>query len=84
MFGHLELVGVLVILGLVIFGPRRMMEMASSIGRAVGQLQKASRDFKDIGSFSLSDEEHQSKVGSVSSIPSVPPTTSHTVDHADV
>lgn len=43
--GTTELLVVLVV-ALVIFGPRKLPELGRSLGRALGQLQSASDDFK--------------------------------------
>jgi TatA/E family protein of Tat protein translocase len=43
-FGHLpEILGLLLV-GLLIFGPRKMIEMGSSLGRAVRQFREATKD----------------------------------------
>ena len=82
MFGHLELVAILVALGLVIFGPRRMMEMASSIGRVIGQIQQASREFQQSGTLTAPVEEHHGFQETASSVPSMPPPASRTEGNA--
>ena len=43
--GTTELLVVLLV-ALVVFGPRRLPELGRSLGRALGQLQAASDDFK--------------------------------------
>ncbi len=43
--GPSELI-IILILALVIFGPKRLPEIAKSIGKAIGELKKASRDMQ--------------------------------------
>ncbi len=43
--GPSELI-VILILALVIFGPKRLPEIAKSIGKAIGELKKASQDMQ--------------------------------------
>ncbi len=44
MFGHwIELMG-LALLALLIFGPRRMMEMGSTLGKAVREFREATKE----------------------------------------
>ena len=52
MFGHIpEVLGLLVV-GLLIFGPRRMIELGGQVGKALRELQTA---MKDMGWNPLSD-----------------------------
>lgn len=43
-FGHLPEILFLLVLALLVFGPKRMMEMGSSLGKAVRELREATKD----------------------------------------
>ena len=43
-FGHLTEIIALVFLGLLVFGPKKMIDMASSLGRAVREFREATKD----------------------------------------
>jgi Sec-independent protein translocase protein TatA len=44
MFGHLPEILLICLLGLVILGPKRMIEMGSALGRALRELREATKD----------------------------------------
>ncbi len=39
---HLVLLGLLIVLALVVFGPKRLPELGSSVGRAINEFKRAS------------------------------------------
>ncbi|MGZ3675898.1 MAG: twin-arginine translocase TatA/TatE family subunit, partial [Ktedonobacterales bacterium] len=44
LFGHLPQIILLAALGLLVFGPKRVMEMGSSLGKAFREFQQATKD----------------------------------------
>jgi TatA/E family protein of Tat protein translocase len=44
MFGHLPEILLICLVGLVILGPKRMIEMGSALGRALRELREATKD----------------------------------------
>lgn len=43
-FGHLPQIILLVAIGLLVFGPKRIIEMGSSLGKALREFQQATKD----------------------------------------
>lgn len=43
-FGHLPEILLLLVIALLVFGPKRMIEMGSSLGKAVRELREATKD----------------------------------------
>ena len=43
-FGHLPEILVLLLIALLVFGPKRMIEMGSALGKAVRELRDATKD----------------------------------------
>ncbi len=72
MFGSLGIGEVLVILviALIIFGPRKLPSMAQTLGKTLGQFRKASEDFKRSWEQEVTMEE---KRLSASTPPPAPP-----------
>ena len=46
MFGHWFEILLVVFIGLLVFGPKRMIEMGSQVGRMVRDLRESTRDLK--------------------------------------
>lgn len=44
MFGHLPQIIFLAAIGLLVFGPKRVIEMGSSLGKALREFQQATKD----------------------------------------
>jgi sec-independent protein translocase protein TatA len=44
LFGHLPEVFLILLLGLLVFGPRKMIEMGSSLGRTLREFREATKD----------------------------------------
>lgn len=44
MFGHLPEIILLAAIGLLVFGPKRIIEMGSSLGKALREFQQATKD----------------------------------------
>ena len=55
MIGTQELILILAIL-LIVFGPKKLPELARDLGRAVQEFKKASRDIVDTASETLKDD----------------------------
>jgi TatA/E family protein of Tat protein translocase len=56
MIGTQELILILAIL-LIVFGPKKLPELARDLGRAVQEFKKASRDIVDTASETLKDDD---------------------------
>ena len=56
MIGTQELILILAIL-LIVFGPKKLPELARDLGRAVQEFKKASKDIVDSASETLKDDE---------------------------
>ena len=73
--GHwLQIVGLLV-LALLVFGPKRMVEMGSSLGKAVKEFRNSTKDLNLSQMFSSADtdDEPPSRVTPISPIAPVTP-----------
>ena len=55
-----ELILILVI-ALIVFGPKRLPELARSMGRAVAEFRKASEDIKESLTLNLEEEKEWKK-----------------------
>lgn len=94
MFGSLgttEIIFILVI-ALIIFGPRKLPQLGRTIGESLAQFRRASEDFKRSWEQEITMEEKRlqssaspaSPLGSVSTEPSVTPTPAvHTETEED-
>jgi len=58
--GMQELILILVI-ALIVFGPKRLPELARSMGRAVAEFRKASDDIKESLTLNLEEEKEWKK-----------------------
>ncbi|OGW16192.1 MAG: twin arginine-targeting protein translocase TatB [Nitrospinae bacterium RIFCSPLOWO2_12_FULL_45_22] len=58
--GMQELILILVI-ALIVFGPKRLPELARSMGRAVAEFRKASEDIKESLTLNLEEEKEWKK-----------------------
>lgn len=77
--GHwLEIIGLL-LLALLVFGPKRMVEMGSSLGKAFKEFRDSTKDlnFSQMLSGTESDDETPSRI---TPITPVAPTTPHIVE----
>ncbi len=45
--GHLWMVGILLVLVLIIFGPGKLPDIGSALGRGIREFRSAGRDVKD-------------------------------------
>ncbi|AAQ00275.1 MULTISPECIES: TatA/E family twin arginine-targeting protein translocase [Prochlorococcus] len=54
-------IAVIAVLGLIIFGPKRLPEFGRMIGKTVKSLQKASLEFEDEVNRAINDEEPNNK-----------------------
>ena len=61
MLGLQEVILILAIL-LILFGPKRLPEMAKELGRAIQEFKKASASIADTASLALKDEEDEGKM----------------------
>jgi sec-independent protein translocase protein TatA len=60
--GHLPEVFIILVIALLVFGPKRMIEMGSSLGKAFRELRESTRDIPGLGRFTslnglLDDDE---------------------------
>lgn len=58
--GSTELLVILVV-ALIVLGPRNLPKIANTLGRAMGQFQRASRDFQRSINTEIAFEEEQKK-----------------------
>lgn len=58
--GSTELLVILVV-ALIVLGPRNLPKIANTLGRAMGQFQRASRDFQRTINTEIAFEEEQKK-----------------------
>ena len=61
MIGSQELILILVII-LIVFGPKRVPEMAKELGRAIQAFKKASANIADVTTLALKDDEDESEI----------------------
>lgn len=65
-FGHLPEILLLLLIALLVFGPKRMIEMGSSLGKAVRELREATKDVNLTnlmsGNFESDDQRSFSQV----------------------
>jgi sec-independent protein translocase protein TatA len=66
MFGHLPQMLFLAALGLLVFGPKRVIEMGSSLGKALREFQQATRDM-NLSNLLTGEEDTSSSSSSSSS-----------------
>jgi sec-independent protein translocase protein TatA len=82
--GHLPELLVVLFIGLLVFGPKRLMEMASSLGKALREMRDSLKDVTGGEGFSLRglmnlDEPRQTPTARYNGLPNtVVPPTSHT------
>ncbi|MBU1628369.1 twin-arginine translocase TatA/TatE family subunit [bacterium] len=55
--GFQELI-VILIIALIIVGPKKLPEIAKAIGRGLAELRKASNDIKDLVNVDMDEEKH--------------------------
>lgn len=53
LLGHLPELIVVLLIGLLVFGPKRMIEMGSSVGKAVREMRESLKDIPGIGGNGL-------------------------------
>ena len=58
--GYTELLLILVV-ALIVLGPKNLPKIANTLGKAMGQFQKASRDFQRTMNTEIALEEEQEK-----------------------
>jgi TatA/E family protein of Tat protein translocase len=70
MFGHMTEVLGLLVLGLIIFGPKRMIELGSQLGRTLRELQSAMKDmnWNPLGDDSSPASPSQTTMGRLSQL----------------
>ena len=70
MFGHMTEVLGLLVLGLIIFGPKRMIELGGQLGRTLRELQSAMKDmsWNPLGDDSAPANPSQTTLGRLSQI----------------
>jgi sec-independent protein translocase protein TatA len=58
LLGHLPEIFALLVLGLLVFGPRKMIEMGSSLGKAVREFRESTKDlsWNELTGFGSSTE----------------------------
>jgi sec-independent protein translocase protein TatB len=66
-FLFLESVGttelfVILLVALVVFGPRKLPELGRSLGRSIGEFRRASEDFKRTWEMEVEAEQHEKTV----------------------
>jgi TatA/E family protein of Tat protein translocase len=68
MFGHMTEVLGLLVLGLIIFGPKRMIELGGQLGRTLRELQSAMKDmsWNPLGDDSSSANPSRTTLGKLS------------------
>jgi sec-independent protein translocase protein TatA len=72
MFGHIPEILALLLVALLVFGPKRMVEMGSQVGKAVREFRDSTKGFSWTNLLSM--DEHENK-------PSTPPV--YTPESAD-
>lgn len=78
--GHwLEIIGLL-LLALLVFGPKRMVEMGSSLGKMFKEFRESTKDLNLSQMFSGSESDDDDVPSRVTPITPVAPTTPHIVE----
>lgn len=80
--GHwFQIVGLLV-LALLVFGPKRMVEMGSSLGKAFKEFRNSTKDlnFTEMFSGLDSSDEPPARITPITPVTPVTPVTSHIVE----
>jgi sec-independent protein translocase protein TatA len=73
--GHLPELFVVLLIALLVFGPRRMIEMGSALGKAIRELRESTRDIPgldrmtSLGGWLQDAEPRRTPLSSMSSIP---------------
>lgn len=67
--GMMELMVILVI-ALIVFGPRKLPELGKSLGKAMGQFKRASEDFKRTWEQEVDLEKTRSSIAETASVSS--------------
>ena len=62
---------VIMVIALIIFGPRKLPEMGKTLGKAMGQFRRASEDFKRTWEQEVDIEKTKSYISDISSSSSV-------------
>lgn len=75
MFGGLSMTEILIVLviALIIFGPRKLPELGKSIGQSLAQFRRASEDFKRSWEAEVTMEEKRAETASANLTSSLPP-----------
>ena len=62
---------VIMVIALIVFGPRKLPELGKSLGKAMGQFRRASDDFKRTWEQEVDIEKAKSYISDTASIPYV-------------
>ena len=62
---------VIMVIALIIFGPRKLPEMGKTLGKAMGQFRRASEDFKRTWEQEVDIEKTKSYISDISSSSSI-------------
>jgi sec-independent protein translocase protein TatA len=75
---------VIMVIALIIFGPRKLPEMGKTLGKAMGQFRRASEDFKRTWEQEVDIEKTKSYISDISSSSSISSneTYEHQQDHS--
>ena len=66
--GHLPEILALLLVGLLVFGPKRVIEMGSSFGKAFKEFRDATREMSWSNLLNSSDEPHQTPLSRMSQV----------------
>ena len=68
LFGHLPELLVVLLLALLVFGPKRMIEMGSSFGKAFREFKNATKDLTWTNLLSGGEDEHPTPFSQLSQL----------------
>jgi sec-independent protein translocase protein TatA len=71
---------VILVIALIIFGPRKLPELGKSLGKSLAEFKRASNDLRTTLEEEIKVEERQSKTPESTAIPPTPATPSVVVD----